>query len=95
VLLQPCLSVEGDTVSRSSIVLLHISSSDKCITHSASLTMVAFNAWNAGEWLEKHSSVSVEEFAKDPSRNRFSVVLNQTAHMAFHLGQAALVKLPR
>ena len=90
-LLQPCLSVEGGTVSRSSIVLLHISSSDKCITHYG---------WPStrgmlGEWLEKHSSVSVEEFAKDPSRNRFSVVLNQTAHMAFHLGQATLVKLPR
>ena len=56
---------------------------------------VAFNELKPGEWLEKHTSVTAAEFATDPSRNRYSVVLNRTAHMAFHLGQAALVKFPR
>jgi hypothetical protein len=44
------------------------------------------------EWLQKHTAVSEEDFAKDPSRNRLAVVLNRTNHASFHMGQAALVK---
>jgi hypothetical protein len=43
------------------------------------------------QWLEKHSSVSEEDFAKDPSRNRFAILLSRTAHIAFHVGQTALI----
>lgn len=44
------------------------------------------------EWLDRHTSVSEEDFAKDPSRNRLSVLLSRTSHVAMHLGQAVLVK---
>ena len=43
------------------------------------------------QWLEKHASVSAEDFAKDPSRNRFAILLNRTGHISFHLGQTALI----
>lgn len=44
------------------------------------------------QWLEKHTAVSEEEFAKDPTRNRLAVLLSRTSHAAFHTGQAALTK---
>ena len=43
------------------------------------------------QWLERHSSVSEEDFARDPSRNRFAILLSRTAHIAFHVGQTALI----
>jgi hypothetical protein len=44
------------------------------------------------DWLQKHTAVSEEEFAKDPTRNRLAVVLNRTNHASFHSGQAILTK---
>ncbi len=44
------------------------------------------------EWLEKHTAVSDEDFAKDPTRNRLAILLSRTSHAAFHSGQAVLVK---
>lgn len=41
-------------------------------------------------WLERHTAVSPEDFAADPLRNRLSVLLNRTGHVAFHLGQIRL-----
>lgn len=54
-----------------------------------------FSEWTAGQWLEKHNSVSVEDFQHDRTRNRFSVLVNRTAHIGFHLGQAVLAVLRR
>ena len=42
------------------------------------------------DWLQRHTAVSEEDFAKDPSRNRFAVLLSRTNHLAYHLGQAIL-----
>ena len=50
-----------------------------------------FASFSPAQWLEKHSSVSEEDFAKDPSRNRFAILLSRTAHIAFHVGQTALI----
>ena len=41
-------------------------------------------------WLQRHTAVSEEEFAKDTSRNRFAVLLSRTNHLSYHLGQAVL-----
>ncbi len=41
-------------------------------------------------WLQRHMAVSEEDFAKDPSRNRFAVLLSRTNHLSYHLGQAVL-----
>jgi hypothetical protein len=42
------------------------------------------------DWLQRHAAVSAEDFAKDASRNRFSVLLSRTNHLSYHLGQAVL-----
>lgn len=48
--------------------------------------------WTPEEWLQKHTAVSDEDFAKEPNRNRFSVLINRTGHLQYHLGQLALYK---
>jgi len=57
----------------------------------AKLTAV-LEGFTAEEWLQKHTAVSDEDFAKDPSRNRLAVVLSRTNHLSFHSGQAVLAK---
>ena len=42
------------------------------------------------DWVQRHSAVSEEDFAKDASRNRFSILLSRTNHLSYHLGQAVL-----
>ena len=49
-----------------------------------------FEQMSQSDWLQRHSAVSEEEFAKDPSRNRFSILLSRTNHLSYHLGQAVL-----
>jgi len=43
-------------------------------------------------WFEKHTSVTVEDFVKEPHRNRLNVVLGRTGHLAYHAGQLILLK---
>src|SRR5271170_1061493 len=52
----------------------------------------AFEKLTPEEWLQKHTAVSDEDFAKDPTRNRLAILLSRTSHAAFHSGQAVLVK---
>ncbi len=51
-----------------------------------------FNKLPAADWFLKHSRISDEDFAKEPHRNRLSVLINRTNHVAYHLGQIVLVK---
>jgi hypothetical protein len=44
------------------------------------------------DWMQRHSAVSEEDFAKDPSRNRFAILLSRTNHLSYHLGQAVLAR---
>jgi hypothetical protein len=53
--------------------------------------LAGFESFSAADWLQKHASVSDEDFAKETSRNRFSVLLSRTNHIGFHLGQTALI----
>lgn len=50
-------------------------------------------AWKPEEWLMKHASVSAEDYAKEPHRNRLNVVLSRTGHVGYHHGQLALLKV--
>jgi hypothetical protein len=52
----------------------------------------AFEKFTPEDWLEKHTAVSDEDFAKDPTRNRLAVVMSRTNHASFHSGQAVLAK---
>jgi hypothetical protein len=50
----------------------------------------AFERFTAADWIARHTVVSAEDFAKNPLRNRLSVLLSRTSHIGYHLGQAAL-----
>jgi len=52
----------------------------------------AFEALAPEDWFKKHTSVSDEDFAKDPLRNKLSVLMSRTNHASFHGGQMRLVK---
>jgi hypothetical protein len=44
------------------------------------------------QWFEKHSSVSAEDFEKEPHRNKLNIILTRTTHLAYHVGQLILLK---
>jgi hypothetical protein len=43
-------------------------------------------------WLSRHNSVSEADFAKEPHRNKLSVLISRTTHMSYHQGQLAWLK---
>ncbi|CAC9974690.1 DinB family protein [Flavobacterium panici] len=43
------------------------------------------------QWLEKHASVSEDDFKKDPTRNKLNVLISRTNHQNYHLGQLVLL----
>lgn len=51
-----------------------------------------FSSLAPEEWMHKHTSVSEEDFAKEPHRNRLNVLLNRTMHLNNHLGQMIFLK---
>jgi hypothetical protein len=44
------------------------------------------------EWLDRHNSVSAEDFATQPHRNKLNVLLTRTHHLSYHLGQMKWVQ---
>jgi len=44
------------------------------------------------DWFKRHESMTDEDFEKDPTRNKLSVLLNRTNHLAYHFGQIRLLK---
>jgi len=50
-----------------------------------------FNKMTADEWLDRHMSVSPEDFKLDPLRNKLNVLINRTNHQSYHLGQLYLL----
>lgn len=52
----------------------------------------SLRSWTPEEWLQKHTAVSDEDFAKEPHRNRLNVILGRARHVSYHLGQLALFK---
>jgi hypothetical protein len=51
-----------------------------------------FEALRPEEWLQRHTAVSEEDFAKEPLRNRLAVLMSRTNHASFHAGQMRLAK---
>ncbi|ADW68275.1 DinB family protein [Granulicella tundricola] len=58
---------------------------------NAEALWTAFNTLTPAQWLERHTAVSEEDFAREPHRNRFAILLGRTAHLAYHAGQIKLV----
>jgi len=52
----------------------------------------SFEQMTAAQWLERHTAVSEEDFAKEPLRNRLAMMLSRTNHVSMHIGQALLAK---
>jgi len=59
--------------------------------HTALLS--TFTTLGPHEWLERHGSVSAEEFKPNSTRNRLAVLLSRTNHASYHFGQMMLAKL--
>src|SRR5271163_197923 len=51
-----------------------------------------FSNFEDSDWAQRHTAVSDQDFEREPHRNRFGVLLGRTAHLAYHLGQAALAR---
>ena len=66
----------------------------KALTEVNAKLTEAISALPAAELLKRHSSISVEEFANEPLRNRLAVLENRTAHATYHTGQIRLVTKP-
>lgn len=47
---------------------------------------------SADAWLQKHTSVTEEDFVKEPTRNKLNVLISRTNHLANHIGQLLLLK---
>jgi hypothetical protein len=45
------------------------------------------NQMTFSDWFTKHASVSVEDFTKEPHRNKLNILINRTNHTSNHLGQ--------
>ncbi len=51
-----------------------------------------FEALPADAWLARHESMTDDDFEKDSLRNKLSVLLSRTNHIAYHFGQMRLLK---
>ncbi|MEO5943023.1 MAG: DinB family protein [Ferruginibacter sp.] len=51
-----------------------------------------FENLKSEEWFEKHTAVSEEDFAKEPSRNKLNIIITRTSHLQYHIGQLVLLK---
>ncbi|MBC7874421.1 MAG: DinB family protein [Ferruginibacter sp.] len=45
-----------------------------------------------GQWFEKHTAVSAEDFSKEPHRNKLNIMITRTTHLSYHQGQLVLLK---
>lgn len=50
------------------------------------------NSLPADDWFDKHNSVSAEDFAKEPHRNKLNIIITRTTHLSYHTGQLMLLK---
>ncbi len=46
-----------------------------------------FAAMTPQDWMGRHMRVSEEDFAKEPMRNKLSILISRTNHTNYHLGQ--------
>jgi hypothetical protein len=54
--------------------------------------MKGFRGMRSSDWLDRHTAVSAEDFAKEPHRNKLNIVISRTTHLAYHWGQLVLLK---
>jgi hypothetical protein len=54
-----------------------------------------FSKLDASQGLEPRSFVCEEDFAREPQRYRFAILLGRTTHIAYHAGRACGGRRPR
>jgi hypothetical protein len=59
----------------------------ECWNKVSSMLQQEIDAVPADEWFTRHNSVSEEDFAKEPHRNKLNIIMNRTNHLATHFGQ--------
>ncbi len=53
--------------------------------------LVRWKGWSVqADWAQKHTAVSVTDFAANPLRHRLAVLFSRTSHISYHLGQTVL-----
>lgn len=51
-----------------------------------------FGDLTAEDWFGRHSTVSEEDFAREPHRNKLNVLMNRANHLSYHIGQLVLLR---
>jgi len=51
-----------------------------------------FDKMQTGDWFQKHTAVTEEEFAGEPPRNKLNIMLTRSTHLAYHHGQFILIR---
>lgn len=51
-----------------------------------------FHAMTPEDWMSRHTSISPEDFEREPHRNKLNVLLGRTNHQSYHLGQLNLMR---
>jgi hypothetical protein len=51
-----------------------------------------FSTMTPAQWFTQHTRMSADDFAREPHRNKLSVLLNRTGHLAYHHGQLVLLR---
>jgi hypothetical protein len=51
-----------------------------------------FESMQPDEWFQKHTSVSAEDFSKEPHRNKLNILVTRGSHLSHHTGQFVLLK---
>lgn len=64
----------------------------KAFTEVNTTLTAAIESLPAAEWLKRHDSISEEDFAKEPLRNRLAVLQSRAGHAMFHAGQIRLTQ---
>lgn len=59
---------------------------------SNDLLSTHFDKLSPDDWFARHSAMTDQDLEKEPWRNKLSVLMNRTNHLAYHLGQLVLVK---
>ena len=51
-----------------------------------------FSKMTSDDWFGRHMSVTVEDFAREPHRNKLNILISRTSHFAMHFGQMLYLK---
>ena len=51
-----------------------------------------FESLQPGDWFQKHTAVSAEDFVKEPHRNKLNIIITRISHLAWHTGQFVLLQ---